>query len=211
MTNPDRSPAAQARRTALLLFWGMALVLTAGQFTVERPLYDRLFLNWIPAFLGCALLLSVLPPVFSGWRRTVCGGLLLLGALGGGAGAILHFAAGKVPPALVCLGLLSVPGALGLLLGWLKQSGCETLWAWRTAAILLLLLWLGDLLWQITALTGYQPMLELVGQGFYADVISRLEPASTWLRCGLGALLLPLLLPELMTFCQRAAAEEGGR
>ncbi len=61
MTGPDRSPAAQARRTALLLFWGMALVLTAGQFTVERPLYDRLFLNWIPAFLGCGLLLSVLP------------------------------------------------------------------------------------------------------------------------------------------------------
>ena len=84
MTGPDRSPAAQARRTALLLFWGMALVLTAGQFTVERPLYDRLFLNWIPAFLGCGLLLSVLPRAVSGWQRRVCGGLLLLGALGGG-------------------------------------------------------------------------------------------------------------------------------
>lgn len=139
MTGPGRSPAAQARRTALSLFWGMALVLTAGQFTVERPLYDRLFLNWIPAFLGCGLLLSVLPRAVSGWQRMVCGGLLLLGALGGGAGAILHFAAGTVPPALVCLGLLSVPGALWLLLGWLKQSGCETLGAWRTAAILLLL------------------------------------------------------------------------
>lgn len=213
MTNPEtgRSPAAQARRTALSLFWGMALVLTAGQFTVERPLYDRLFLNWIPAFLGCGLLLSVLPRAVSGWQRRVCGGLLLLGALGGGAGAILHFAAGTVPPALVCLGLLSVPGALWLLLRWLIQSGCEMLWAWRTPAILLLLLWLGSVLWQITALTGYQPMLELVGPSFYDAVISRLEPASTWLRCGLGALLLPLLLPELVAFCQRAAAEEGGR
>ncbi|MDO4372857.1 MAG: hypothetical protein Q4D08_04475 [Clostridia bacterium] len=211
MTGPDRSPAAQARRTALLLLGGRALVLSAGQFSVERPLYDRLFLNWIPAFLGCGLLLSVLPRAVSGWQRMVCGGLLLLGALGGGAGAILHFAAGTVPPALVCLGLLSVPGALWLLLGWLKQSGCETLWAWRTAAILLLLPWLGSALWQITALTGYQPMLELVGPGFYA-VLSALESASTWLRCGLGALLLPLLLPELVAFCQRSAAEEcGGR
>ena len=53
-------------------------------------------------------------------------------------------------------------------------------------------------------------MLELTGHGFYDAVISRLEPASTWLRCGLGALLLPLLLPELVAFCQRSAAEQGG-
>ena len=70
---------------------------------------------------------------------------------------VLAIAIPLVLVALVCLGLLSVPGALWLLLGWLKQSGCETLWAWRTAAILLLLPWLGSVLWQITALTGYQP------------------------------------------------------
>lgn len=204
----------QQLRLHNLLFWGMALTLTAGWFLTQAPVYaenmsyhmaQRVAQNWIPGFLGCLLLLPVCRSVLSGWRRRAIFALLCIGAAAGAAGWLLHWitAYGAVPDVVMLLGLLGPIGAIGLLLCWLKNTGAPGVKGGRIICILYGLL----LLFAVTdrcliPAFGYEMLLEALGSGLYNFVIWLFNLClDSPIRCLLGVLMLPFLLSHQLKLC----------
>lgn len=213
-TPPKRKRMETQLRLHNLLFWGMALTLTAGWFLTQAPVYaedvsyhmaQRVVQNWIPGFLGCLLLLPVCRSVLSGWRRRAIFALLCIGAAAGAAGWLLHWitAYGAVPDVVMLLGLLGSIGAMGLILCWLKDTGAPGLTGWRIACIVYGLVLLFAVFSRcIFPAFGYELLQQRLGNGLYDFVIWLSHLClDNRIHCLLGALMLPFLLSHQLKLC----------